>query len=1040
MILSTLLFRHPRLTLLFIGFIVIAGLGALSAISRQEDPALTERWGNVVTYLPGASAGRVEALVTEKIENALQEIEEIKRISSRSQAGWSVVSMQLEDDIMAVDGVWARVRDKVSEVEPQLPPTATVPEFDRPTVAAFTLLVGFTWTLDDQPQLDLLNRMAENLRQRLIRLSGTKEVKLFGEPEEEVQVVIEPDVLASAGLTVAAVSEAIHRADSKNAAGRIDSERNSVVVEVRGAIGSVDRIRSIPLRHGKGGQLLRVGDVASVIKAPRSPPRTLTLVDGEPGIIVGIKIENNRRVDKWAAWVRDVVAEFRADLPSGVKADIIFDQSIHTEERLGSLVENLLIGAGLVFLVLLVMMGWRSAVLVASALPLTLLMVMVVLNAMGVPLQQISLTGLIIAIGLLIDNAIVVIDEYNKDRRRGLSPSDAIASTVGHLFRPLLASTLTTTFTFLPLVLMPGNAGEFVSTLGISVILAINFSLVLSLTIVPTVAGYFDRGQSAEPRSGVLAVGIGSGWVVGAYRGLLRTVVRRPLLGIFIALILPLSGFGVASQLVEQFFPPVNRNQFQVQIKLPPQSSLAETRANVARARELIHAHPQVTRSHWFIGEKPPRVYYNITISEDASPDFAFGFIDTTSPDETFAMLAELQHELISAFPNATVLALPFEQGPPVEAPIELRVYGPDLDTLRRLGEEIRLVLTQTRQVTYAEASISGARPTLALYPDEDQARFGGLDPTGVAARLDAGLSGVTGGTILEGTKELPIRVRLSPADRTEIAGLIDHRLLSASGNDGIPDHAIPGVPLKNLVRAELVPDVSLITRRHGERVNTVSAFVRPFSLPGKALADFRARLAASGFTVPNGYRLEYGGESEGSGEARAALISVLAPLLILMIATVVLAFDSFRMAAIIGMVAVFSVGGALLTLWLFGFPMGFMAVIGTMGLIGLAINDSIVVLSLLHTDERCRAADADAICDTVVEATRHIISTTLTTIGGFLPLIIWGGIFWPPLAIAVAGGMVGATLLALFFVPPMFTIFVRRAARRAAKQTMEIG
>ena len=899
--------------------------------------------------------------------------------------------MQLEDNITSVDEVWSRVRDKVSEVEPELPPNASVPKFHRSTTAAFTLLVGFTWTIDDAPQLDLLNRMAENLRQRLIRLSGTKEVELYGEPEEEVQVIVDADALASAGLTVSAVSDAIRRADSKNAAGRIDSARNSIVVEVRGEIGSIDRIRGIPLRNDADGRILRVGDVATVTKMPRSPPSSAVLVDGKPGIIVGVKIENNRRVDKWAAWVRRVVGEFVADLPDGVKAEIIFDQSVHTEERLGSLMTNLLIGAGLVVAVLLIMMGWRSSIIVASALPLTLLMVMIALNVAEVPLQQISLTGLIIAIGLLIDNAIVVVDEYNKERQAGLAPAQAIDVSVRRLFRPLLASTLTTTFTFLPLVLMPGNAGEFVSTLGIGVVLAINFSLVLSLTVVPTPGRFLRSWRAGAQGRRHAGVGIGGGRFAAPYRKLLHRTVARPWLGIGLALIVPVAGFAVSGQLVEQFFPPVNRNQFQVQLIMPPQSSLAETEANVLRARQLIHAHSEVARSHWFIGEKPPRVYYNITISEDATPSFAFGFVDTHSPAETHAMLPALQRELIAAFPNAEILALPFEQGPPVEAPIELRVFGPDVATLRQLGEEIRLVLSQTRQVTYTEASISGARPTLALYPDEDQARLGGFDPSAVAAHLDAGLSGLTGGTILEGTEELPIRVRLAAADRTDLARLIDQRLVASAVDGGMTEDAVSGVPLRTLVRAELSPDVSLITRRHGERVNIVSAFVQPFTLPGKALADFRARLDAGGFRVPAGYRLEYGGESEGSGEARAALISVFAPLLILMIATVVLAFNSFRMATIIGVVAVLSVGCALLTLWMFGFPMGFMAVIGTMGLIGLAINDSIVVLSELHTDERCRAADVEAICAKVIAATRHIISTTLTTIGGFLPLIIWG-------------------------------------------------
>jgi multidrug efflux pump subunit AcrB len=721
-----------------------------------------------------------------------------------------------------------------------------------------------------------------------------------------------------------------------------------------------------------------------------------------------------------------------------VRAELIFDQSIHTKERLGSLTENLLVGAAIVIVVLFFMMGWKSAFLVASALPLTLLMVVSLLNAMSVPLHQISLTGLIIALGLLIDNAIVVVDDYNHARLNGMNKADAIAVTVRHLFVPLLASTMTTLLTFLPLVLMPGNAGEFVSTLGIAVILSIIFSLVLSLTVIPSLAGFFDRTAGKAPKRGLLSSGITHEGLLKWYRGVLDLALRRPWIGIAIALALPITGFGVSTQLVEQFFPPVNRDQFQIQMKLPDQTGLDETLANVDRAREILLSYPEVLNSTWFVGKQPPRVFYNVTISSRGSPSFAAGFVNTRSAAETHAILPRLQHEMMQAFPNAMVLTLPYGQGPPVAAPLEVRIYGPDVETLQQLGEEIRLIMSQTLQVTYSRATISGGRPKLDVIPDEHEATLAGFNLVDLATQLNANLDGVLGGTVLEGTEELPVRVRVGGEDRVNLGRIVANRILAPGRNGPMAENKIAGVPLNALSQVRLVPQVDLITRRNGERLNTVQAFVEPFTLPGKALKDFRRRLAARDFRLPPGYRLAYGGESEGSGEARGNLASVLLPLIVLMIGTVVLAFNSFRYAGIIGLVAILSIGGALLTLWLFGYSLGFMAVIGTMGLIGLAINDSIVVLSALRADEKARGADQDAIREVVVTATRHIISTTLTTIGGFMPLIIWGGIFWPPLAMAVAGGMIGATLLALFFVPPMFTIFARGERRRAERRRLK--
>jgi multidrug efflux pump subunit AcrB len=903
------------------------------------------------------------------------------------------------------------------------------------TTGADTLLLGFTWEGAGAIQLDLLHRLAKDLQQKLSALGGTKKVDLYGEPEEEIVVTLDSATMVGADITAAEVSSAIVSADAKVSAGRLQNGRTDLIIELSGELDSVNRIRNIPVRQGDDGHFLRIGDVASVEKKPREPTQTKTIIRGKPAIILTAQMENQQRVDRWAASARKVVGRFQATLPAGVSVGILFDQRIHTDERLGDLTQNLLLGAAVVVIILFFMMGLKSALLVASALPLTLLMVLPVLNVLEVPLHQISLTGLIIALGLLIDNAIVAIDDYSQARVSGLDRAASISVTVRHLFIPLAASTVTTTLTFLPLILLPGNIGEFVGALGISVILSVVFSLVLSLTILPALAAYFDRTQVTAVRQCFLQRGFSHDGLRRLYRKVIAMTVRWPWVGIVTALAIPLAGFGVAPQLVEQFFPPVDRNQFQIQLKLPDHVALEETSRAVEKARAILLAHSEVLDSTWFIGERPPRVYYNVTISEDGSASYAAGFVNTRSPEATHALLPALQKEMAAAFPDAVVLTMPYAQGPPVEAPIELFLYGPDLAELQRLGEHLRLILSETRSVTYTRATIIGGRPKLVFVPDEDEASLAGFNLVDLATQLNSNLDGIVGGTVLERTEELPVRVRMAHADRADLGRIVTSTVRAPKQGGTSREGNISGVPLNVIAHPSLTPATNLITRRNGERLNIVHAFVEPFSLPGEALAGFRRHLAQSDFQLPAGYRLQYGGETEGSGEARAGLISVFLPLMVLMVSTVVLAFNSFRYAAVIDLVAVLSIGGALLTLWIFDLPMGFMAVVGTMGLIGLAINDSIVLLSALKADSRAREADDSAICDVVVGASRHIIATTLTTIGGFLPLILWGGTFWPPLAIAVAGGMIGATLLALFFVPPMFAVIARRDHAKAIRR-----
>lgn len=1034
---SDIFFRRPRLTVLFIGLLLVAGLSALNSLPRQEDPELSERFGSITTFLPAADAARVEALVTERIEAVLQDVEEIKHVSSRSQTGFSVVSVDLEDAITDTDPVWSLIRNKIADAE--LPPDASTPEVEIFTTAAFTYLVAFTWELDGEPQLDLLYRLARELEQKLIALPGTNKVEIYGDPDEEVLVTVPATTLASRNITTTEIANAIRRADAKVSAGRLQGENTDLVLQVTGELDSINRVRNVPIRRTADDQILRVGDVARVTKQLREPLETIALIDGRPGIIVAVKMEANRRVDRWVEGVEVLLDGFRGTLPQGVLARTIFDQSSHTAERLDSLVENLLVGAGLVIVVLFVMMGWRSALLVSSALPLTLLMVMFALNMIGVPLHQISLSGLIIALGLLIDNAIVAIDDYGKARRKGLDRGAAIRETVGHLFIPLFASTLTTALTFLPLVIMPGNAGEFVGTLGVSVILSIFFSFFLSLTVLPAVAAFIDRGVDEGGRRGFLTDGISIPFLSRLYERLVGFTLRHPLAGILIAVTIPVSGFAVAGNLVEQFFPPVDRNQFQIQVKLADHASIHETTAAVHRVREVLARHEEVESSIFFIGETPARTFYNVSIDDDGAPNFAGGFVNTTSPEATFKVLQNLQYELEEALPDAFVLALPYEQGPPVPAPLEVRLYGPDVDTLLALGEDVRLILTETRNVTFTRATITGGRPKLDLVADEDLSAMVGFNLVDLAESLNASLDGSIGGTVLEGTEELPVRVRVDEADRTTIQSIQSNTVRAPGRDMEETGETIGGIPLRALGEFKLVPQTHLITRRDGERLNTVQAFVRPFTLPGIALQDFRQRMEDSNFTLPAGYRLQFGGEAEGSGEARANLMSVFLPLIILMIGTLVLAFNSFRDAGIIVIVAILSIGGALLTLWMFNYPLGFMAVVGNMGLIGLAINDSIVVLSALRANRKACEGDVAAAIHVVMDGSRHIISTTLTTIGGFIPLIIWGGLFWPPLAMAIAGGMIGATMLALFFVPPMFVLTVRLKLRgerkRAARQ-----
>lgn len=1023
--LSNLFYRSPRLLSLTLLLISVAGFASLELLPRAEDPELTSRNAQIFTLFPGADAARTEALVTDVIEDMLAEFQEIKEIKSISRAGISTVAIELLDAIDETEPIWTEMRDDLAALRAELPTGALEPEFVEFELAAYTWLVGLTWDLDGPPERGILGRLAEDLADELRAIPGTNDVVVRGAPEEEVLIELDPGRLAAAGLDATSVSSAILASDAKVAAGEIVGAGQELQLEVSGELDSLARIGDVLVDRGDGADsFVRVADLGRVTKGERLPHSDLAFVDGEPGVVVAARMETGRRVDVWSNRARSLTDVMIDRLPGGVRGEILFDQSSYTNERLADLVTNFLLGAMLVMVVMVFTMGWRAAVLVGTALPLTTLMVLQGLRSLGIPLHQMSVTGMIIALGLLIDNAIVVVDEVRHRLAGGAPAAEAVSGAVRHLAVPLFGSTLTTCMAFAPIALMPGGAGEFVGPIALSVILAVGSSFFLALTITPALAGLLDTALPPRRRTGLLATGLYFPGLDRAYQRALRFLIGRPTLGVAVATVAPAIGFVAATTLPEQFFPPADRDQFNVQLHLDPTASLGSTTEAALRALDVAKAHPRVERVHLFLGRSGPKYYYNLVEGQRDAPHFAQAMVQVDGPEDSTRVVREIQDALDEALPGAVVLAQQIEQGPPFDAPVEMHLYGPDLARLREYGEKIRLVMTGIPRVTHVRSTLDGGAPKLELLLDEEAARLAGLDNTAIAAALQSSLSGLTGGSLLEATEELPVRVRVAGETRGDVERIETLEVRTPGG---------AWTPLSALGEFALVPETAAIAHRNRQRVTTTQGFLEAGVLPSEVLAELETRLNEVDLELPPGFELEVGGESAKRDEAVGNLASSAALLLVLMAAALVLTFNSFRLAAVIGAVGFLSVGLALLAVATFGAPFGFMTIVGAMGLIGIAINDSIVVLAALEENEAAARGDVGAAVLVVRRASRHVISTSLTTIAGFAPLILAGGAFWPPLAIAIAGGVLGATLIAVTLVPAAHGVVARRRAARSS-------
>ncbi len=676
-------------------------------------------------------------------------------------------------------------------------------------------------------------------------------------------------------------------------------------------------------------------------------------------------------------------------------------------------------------------LGWRNALIVAATLPLTSFVALATLNIVGIPIHQMSVTGLIVALGLLVDNAIVMVDSVRAKRKEGASALEAIDRSVRHLWLPLLASTVTTILAFMPIVLLPGPTGEFVGAIGISVIVALITSYLLSLTVIAALAGRFAGGGGGrKPRW----------WRNGAtfprlralFRWSLGVSLRNPRLSMIAASFLPVLGFVAAGTLTEQFFPPAGRDQFHVEIVMPRDTAIRETQRVAAEAQALLEKQDGIEKVVWSLGTSAPSFYYNLMMNKDGQSNYAQALITARSIADAERLIRDLQGRFDRAFPGARVLVRKLEQGPPFEAPIELRFYGPDLRVLKELGEKVRAIVAEVPSVIHTNASLEAGQPKLWFQVDEEKARLAGLTLRDVAGQLELSLEGVTGGSIVEGTEVLPVRIRVG--NRRDLAEILSRRVTGSQGAARGPE-AFPGVPLSALGTVRLSPVMGAIPRRNGERINTVQGYLKVGILPQDALNQVRARLEAAKLVLPPGYRLEFGGESEKRNESVGKLMAYVGLIMVLMITVVVLSFNSFRLGTIIFAVAGQAFGLGLISLAIMNYPLGFVVIIGLMGLIGLAINAAIIITAALKADPLARDGDPERVRDIVVNDTsRHIVSTTITTVGGFLPLILAEGGFWPPFAVAIAGGTLLSTIVSFYFVPAAFLLIARRDRRKKVR------
>lgn len=1003
---------NTRLMVLLVAFLIVSGLSAYRSLPRAEDPVIVERNATIVTFYPGATTTRVEALVTEVIESELRQLDEIKEINSTSRLGISIVGIELIETITDAESVWSKVRDKLSDVEADLPKDIIAPDLDTDG-GTYTSIFALTWNDPSAPDLLILSRYAKELAKRLRNLSGTEFVKKYGAVDEEIVVHLNVNDATLAGVSANDLSTALLGADVKGSSGELINNSVHFGIELSGELNSVERIKQVPIYTGQGANSLKVSDVASVSRMAKTPKDEIAIIRGKPGVMVAARMQSERRVDIWTPAANAILEEFKSELPSNIEVQPIFVQQPYTEQRLLDLSESLLIGLTLIIVVLLFTLGIRAACIIALALPLTLLFTLSVMKYLGVPIDQMSVTGFIVALGIMVDNAVVMVDTIQSNLLKGKARLEAAILAIRHLWIPLASSTLTTVLSFAPIFLMPGATGEFVGSIALTVSFALIGSYLISHSVIASLSSVFlpDSQTSTAWYHRGISIPLLSQW----FSASVYNAIKRPYIAISLVLCVPLFGFWSASQLTEQFFPASDRDMFEVQVYLSPQSSIYATKEITEQVNRLIEQEQGIEQVNWMVGSAFPSFYYNVIPPERNAAFFSHAMVKTHGFKAANQLIPKLQTKLNKLVPQAQILVRKLQQGPPFNAPIELRVYGKNIDTLKQIGKDVRLILSRIEYVTHTRESLPVGIPQYRLETNEEAIQMNGLNLTQFAGLLQSTLVGIESASIIEGTESVPIRVKVSDEARESYDDLGNLRFPIRS--DGINE----GVSVQDLAEITLVPGSGGITRKNGLRHNTIEGFIEAGVLPQTVLNQFK--LALKDYQMPAGYKVEFGGEAAERNESVERLVGNVSVVAVLMVIVIVLSFNSFRLSAVIFAVAGLAAGLGILSVWFFGYPFGFTVIIALLGVIGLAINAAIVIISELRSCSAASQGDQAAILKGVMSCTRHITSTTITTIGGFLPLILAGGAFWPPFAIAIAGGTALTTLLSFYFVPPVFKL-----------------
>lgn len=1013
--------RYPSVTLIVTAMIVLTGVHAFLKMQRTEDPSVTIRTGLVAALYPGATSEQVEKQVTKTLEKHIFKFPEVRKEKtySTSRPGVAIINVELGDHVKNADQFWAKLRHELNVVRAtELPAEVKGPVVDSDfgdTVAMLIAIRGKQYGYRE------LRDFADKIHDEMRTVRQVGKLVTYGNQNEEVWITSSLERMAQYFVGPRQVMNALSERNVIQSGGNFDTNHSKVPMRTTGIFNSENDIRNVLVDVSREGHPAYIKDFAHVERRYQDPD-FMVRYDGDPCLLLSVEMQKGKNIVELGEQLDQVFQRLKLLLPPDVQLDLVANQPGVVKERIATLSHEFLLAILSVVVVTIVLLPLRVALIAALAIPVTLCATLGVMNTLGIALHQVSIAALIMVLGIVVDDAIVIADNYVELLDHKVPKAEAAWRCASDVFIPVLTATITIIASFLPLLILNGSVGEFIMALPITVAIALAVSFIVAVMLTPLLCRFFIKkglhDHDATETDGAKKKSL-LDLLQEKYGVWITILMNRKRLAFTLGVCAFAAGVALFALVPQQFFPSAERDQFVIDVWMPQGTRIEATDSVMARIEKKLGSSKGVAHYATFVGQSAPRFYYNVNPQQ---PDGAYGqfIVNTASVKETTRLVKELRPALASVAPEALVIVKELQQGDQMEAPIEVRISGDDMGELKRLGEKVQGILENISIADYVFRDYFNDSYRVDVKVNDELANRLGITDASVSETLSGAFDGAAVGTFWEGDRPVTIKLRLDQASRSSFSDIGNTYLNSELTSARVPLRAI----------AQLAPEwqTSRIVRRNGVRTLTIRAFAKPGQYASTILEQAMPKI--NSLELPAGYRIEYGGEKQNQDETFPDMLVALGISLVAIFLVLLVQFRNISDPLVVMASIPLTLFGAIFGLVITHNPFGFTAFMGLISLCGIVVRNGIILVD--YCNERVAAGESleQAARDAGARRLRPIFLTTMAAAVGVTPMIMSGSSLWSPLASVIAFGLIFSMFFTLLVVPVIFVAVKSRSTK----------